>query len=574
MSFRRITMLMGAAALTAIFALPAAADESGPNVADALGGCATPQAAAYTVLYWLQPEHLDPGRAAACVDREGMEMPGRDAPQFAEQLKKILDVKGLYVLWEDIPNDPEYANEAGAHEFELYPSALGNVTIVRQGTRWMFPPEVVVQVATLYRETVPAEMEDLIEAMPEWLRGRIIGFQGWQILGLVLLTILALGVKRIVLWLFGGWIRRIARRVPGKWLTLIVEKADRPVGGIVMTAIFALVLPLLQFPVRLNAIAMLALRVWAAFSVVWLGYRLVDVLAEALGDRAARTDTKLDDQLVPLLRKSLKVVLVVIGSIFILQNLSIDVGSLLAGLGLGGLAFALAAQDTVANFFGSMMIFIDKPFQIGDWVKMTADIEGTVEEVGFRTTRIRTFYNSLVTVPNAMLTNQAIDNLGQRAYRRYKTMLGLTYDTSPEKVQAFCEGVRAIIAALPGMRRDFYMVEFHGYGAHSLDVLVYCFMQVPDWSTELRTRTNLNLEVLRLSRDLGVSFAFPTQTLHIESMRAAEATTTDAPLDLHAMATVVRAFGPQGVKAMPDGFEISEGFDANAAAGVRGDADG
>ena len=569
-----LTRLVAATALVALMAGFVAADEGGPNVTDAQGRCATPQSALYTVLYWLQPEHMDPGRAAACVDRAGMQEPGRDAPLLAERLKKILDVQGLYVMWEDIPNDPLFVNGAGEHSFELYPSALGGVTVTLQGTRWVFPAEAREPIATLYRSAVPAEMEDLIEAMPEWLRGRVLGVQSWQILALVLLIVLALGVQRVILWIFAGWLRRIAKRVPGRWLTLIVAKADRPVGGLVMAGMFAIVMPLLQFPVRINAIAMLALRVWAAFSIVWLGYRLVDVLAEALGERAAKTDTKLDDQLVPLLRKSMKVVLVVIGGIFILQNLDVDVGSLLAGLGLGGLAFALAAKDTVANFFGSVMIFIDKPFQIGDWIKMSADIEGTVEEVGFRTTRIRTFYNSLITVPNAMVTNQAIDNLGVRTFRRYKTSLGLTYDTPPEKVQAFCEGVRAIIAALPGMRKDFYMVEFSGFGPHSLDILVYCFMQVPDWAAELRTRTHLNLEILRLADELGVGFAFPTQTLHIESLPATDAVTPEAPKDLKALASVVRAFGPRGGKAMPSGFAISEGFDAGSASGVRGDADG
>jgi MscS family membrane protein len=178
-----------------------------------------------------------------------------------------------------------------------------------------------------------------------------------------------------------------------------------------------------------------------------------------------------------------------------------------------------------------------------------------------------------VTVPNAMVTNTAIDNLGARRFRRYKTTLQLTYDTPAEKVQAFCEGVRAIVAALPGMRKDFYMVEFHGFGAHSLDVLLYCFMQTPDWATELRVRTNLNLEILRLSHELGVSFAFPTQTLHIETMPGAPTRDGAGRVDLSQIADVVRAFGPSGAKALASGFTISEGFDAGARTGVRGDAD-
>ena len=569
----RTALTVAAAMAALLLAAPMAHAGEGPNVTDAEGRCETPQQALYTVLYWLQPERYDPGRAAACIDRSALKEPSREAPLVAENLKKLLDARGLYVMWEDIPDKADYEKD-GEAQFGVYPDTLGGVNIVKKDTRWVISSASLDRINELYRKTVPAGFDDIVKALPEWLRGRVVGLQVWQLLGIVLLIFLGLGVQRLVVFLFATYLRRIAGKLNVTWIQKVINKADRPVGGLVMAGVFAAGIPLLQFPVRLSAISMLAIRVMAAFSVVWLGYRLVDVLCDALGDRAAKTDTKLDDQLVPLVRKSLKVFLVLIGGIFILQNLSVDVGSLLAGLGLGGLAFALAAKDTVANFFGSVMIFIDKPFQIGDWIKMSADVEGTVEEVGFRTTRIRTFYNSVVTVPNALVTNTPIDNLGVRRYRRYKGMLGLTYDTPPEKVQAFCEGVRAIIQSLPGMRKDFYLVEFQGFGASSLDVLLYCFMDVPDWAAELRTRTNLNLEILRLAQNLGVSFAFPTQTLHIESLPAKDAPKVDGKAaDTGKLADIVRAFGPGGKLSLKGGFEITQGFDAGQATGSRGSAD-
>jgi MscS family membrane protein len=319
---------------------------------------------------------------------------------------------------------------------------------------------------------------------------------------------------------------------------------------------------LLLFPIAAARVANTAIAILAAFSIVWLAYRLIDVLRDWLEAKAAATETKLDDQLVPLIIKSLKVFVAVVGGMFILQNLKVDVGSLIAGLGLGGLAFALAAKDTVANFFGSVTIFVDKPFQIGDWVVISG-VEGNVEEVGFRTTRIRTFYNSLVTMPNSTIATVMVDNMGARRYRRYKTSLGVTYDTPPEKLQAFLEGIRAIIQALPGMRKDYYMVEFQEYGDFALKILVYCFMDVPDWSAELRTRTFLNLEILRLARQLEVSFAFPTQTLHVETMPDADAVPrlprpVPPPTEL---AKVVQAFAPGGALARPQGVEITAGYD-------------
>ncbi len=407
--------------------------------------------------------------------------------------------------------------------------------------------------------------------IPEWAHSRFVGLELWQLLGVGLLVLVAIVLQKLVVFGLGSYVHKIATRLRVRWVVQIVRHADRPVGGLAMAAVFFLGFPALEFGERATQIAVFATRVLATFSVVWLGYRLVDVLAEFLAEKAEKTDTRLDDQLVPLLRKSLKVIFVAVGGLFILQNLDVDVGSLLAGLGLGGLAFALAAKDTVANFIGSIVIFLDKPFQIGDWVKIDSQ-EGTVEEVGFRSTRLRTFYNSLVTVPNAKFMSTEVDNMGARQYRRYSTMLGLTYDTPAEKVQAFCEGVRAIIMAVPMMRKDFYLVEFRGFGAHSLDIMLYCFMEVPDWATEVRVRTNLNLEILRFAAAIGVSFAFPTQTLHVETFPHAGKSKVPAPSEpeIPRLAEVVTAFGPGGGLARPTGFSITSGYDAFGRAGAKG----
>jgi MscS family membrane protein len=258
-----------------------------------------------------------------------------------------------------------------------------------------------------------------------------------------------------------------------------------------------------------------AVKVLASISAIWASFRVVDILHTLMIAKAKRTENKFDDLLVPLITKSLKVFVLVIGVIFAADNLNIDVTSLLAGLGLGGLAFALAAKDLLGNFFGSLTVLLDRPFTIGDWV-IIGDVEGTVEEVGFRSTRIRTFYNSLITLPNASLTTTTIDNMGVRRFRRMKTMLGLTYDTPPEKIDAFCEGVRELVRLHPYMRKDYYQVYFNQYNAASLDILVYVFWHTPDWNTELRERHRFLLDILRLAKQIGVEFAYPTQTLYLK----------------------------------------------------------
>ena len=297
-------------------------------------------------------------------------------------------------------------------------------------------------------------------------------------------------------------------------------------------------------------------------SGVWFFYRQIDVLAGFLEEKADATDTKLDDQLVPLVRRTLKAFVVVIGGIFILQNLSVDVASLVAGLGLGGLAFALAAKDTVANFFGAITIFVDRPFQIGDWV-VIENVEGTVEDVGFRTTRIRTFYNSLITIPNSKLTGTPVDNLGVRMYRRIKCYISITYDTPPLKVQAFCEGVRAVIDAHPDTRKDYYHVYLNRLGAASLDILLYCFVKTATWSEELKAKHELFLSILKLAEQLDVQIAFPTQTLHVDSFPGEEPNRRPTAMDEPTLAAAITAFARRGEASQPRQPELTHGFYAS-----------
>ncbi len=259
------------------------------------------------------------------------------------------------------------------------------------------------------------------------------------------------------------------------------------------------------------------------------------------------------------MRKTLKVFVVALGFIFVLQNMDVDVGSLIAGASLGGLAFTLAAKDTVANLFGSVSIFADRPFQVGDWVVIEG-AEGIVEEVGMRSTRLRTFYGSLVTMPNSKIANATVDNYGMRVYRRTVATLDVTYDTTPEAMEAFCDGIRAILQANPKVRKDYYEVHFTAFAASSLQVMVYFFFKVSSWSEELRERHHVFLEILRLAKGINVEFAFPTQTLHVDSLAQATAPASRTPPSEASLREAVLAFGPGGSASRPAGPHITDGF--------------
>ncbi len=384
----------------------------------------------------------------------------------------------------------------------------------------------------------------MIIAAPDWFTDDYLGIEVEQYIGLGVLAVIATVMHFALLRAISLIVQR---RYAGDDLTFWEGERRLLNRGILLLAVGVTVLvgfPTLDFDPDVENIVNQATSLVAAVAIIMVAYRAIDIAVDVLARRASETETKLDDSLVPLLRTSMRLFVTAVGILFVLQNLDINVSSLVAGLGLGGLAIALAAQDTVRNVLAGATIFADKPFEVGDWVVVDG-VEGTVESVGFRSTRVRTFYNSLVSVPNGNLMNAGIDNMGKRRWRRYKTTLGVGYHTTTDQMQAFVEGIRAIIQANPGMRQDYYMVEFHGFGATSLDVLVYCFMDAADWNEELRTRHVLNLDIMRLAESLQVDFAFPTQTLHIAAMPGQPQQLPRVPERAH-LSEVVNSFGPGG----------------------------
>jgi MscS family membrane protein len=381
-------------------------------------------------------------------------------------------------------------------------------------------------------------------AAPDWFDDTFIGIKIEQLIGIGILVVVATLIHFALVRIVAA---ALQRRFTGGDLEFW-EKERRRLNRalLVLTVAITLILgfPILNFDPDIENVVDRLASLIGALALVIVAYRAIDIFGDVMARRADKTATKLDDHLVPLMRTSFKLFVTVIGGLFILGNLDVNISSLIAGLGLGGLAIALAAQDTVRNLLGGVTIFADKPFEVGDWV-IVDGIEGTVETVGFRSTRVRTFYNSLVSVPNGRLVDTGVDNMGKRRWRRYKTTLGVGYHTTPDQMQAFVEGIRAIIQANPGMRQDYFIVEFHGFGATSLDVLVYCFMDAVDWTTELRTRHVLNLDIMRLAESLEVDFAFPTQTLHIAEMPGQPHQLPNVP-NRDRLREVVDSFGPNG----------------------------
>ncbi|PCH85003.1 MAG: mechanosensitive ion channel protein MscS [Piscirickettsiaceae bacterium] len=396
--------------------------------------------------------------------------------------------------------------------------------------RWLFTqktlsalPGIIEELASKKSLKVDDEKTQFIpwdiqlrQQLPEALRVRSFLLENWKWLGILLIIAIGIVADKISSFLLQLVVKRFRQTTKTPAFKDTPPDMLRPLAMLVMATIWWAGLNLLALPDQAMIILVVAVKMLAGIAGVWGAYRLVDLVTLYLGYQAAQTDNKVDDVLVPLIRKTLKVFVTVIGITFVASNLNLNVSSLLASLGLGGLAFALAAKDVVQNLFGSITVILDQTFHAGDWI-IVNDIEGSVEEIGLRSTKIRTFYDSLITVPNSVFITANVDNMGQRKYRRFKCNVSLTYDTPPDKIDAFCEGIREIIRLHPYMRKDYFHVYLNNLAASSLDILVYVFWETPDWSTELRERQRFLLDILRLSNALNIELAFPTQTLHLHS---------------------------------------------------------
>ncbi len=310
-----------------------------------------------------------------------------------------------------------------------------------------------------------------------------------------------------------------ARRTAGEMDDMLLDQLKRPTSFLVLIGglwLATSVLGLPQEPANLAAGAKEVLRLLLIVNIGWFLFNLVGLFSAWLGHWTQKTESTLDDHLLPFIRKGLRIFVVVMMGLMLAQSLGYPISGLLASLGIGGLAVALAAKDSLANIFGSLMIILDRPFQIGDWVR-AGDLEGTVEEIGFRSTRIRTFEKTLITIPNSTLTNLAIDNISRRPKRRIKLSIGVSYATTPAQMRSAVERIRTLLREHPAIDQEFFLVNFTDFGASSLDILVYAFTLTTVWEEYLEARQDIGLKIMDILEEMGLEIAFPSRTIYLRN---------------------------------------------------------
>jgi len=476
----------------------------------------TPLGAVNTHLYYLRAESYKPNLAARPI--YGVK-DASEAQVMAIKLKQVFEGKGLGIKLHKIPDQAGYVDSlTGKNQYVLFPVELPEVYLEKIGDNWYYSPATIEQIPSLHKAVYPFGSDLLINLIPKYGQRRFLGLALWQYTGFVILVIFSWVMHFLLSRLLRPVVQRLSRsRI---YPSLVPEKLSFSIARI--TSIWILILawkwivPLLHLPISWVGFIMSGIRIAATLLFMLLGLRILEVVILYLRKYTARTPSQLDNQLVPVLQTILQILIITGAIIQIMRLLDVNVTALIAGVSIGGLAIALAAQDTVKNLIGSIMIFFDRPFQIGDWI-IGDTFEGKVVEVGFRTTRIQNLDSSIVAVPNGTIANLSIRNLGVRVFRLIDVKFGIAYNTPPHKIEWFLEGLKKLILAHPLTYKEGYHVWLAEMSNFSLNILFRAQIRTDDYSEELRVKEELFLGAIRLAAALGVEFAFPTSTVHVES---------------------------------------------------------
>ncbi len=354
-----------------------------------------------------------------------------------------------------------------------------------------------------------------MEFIQSFLNYKIGDFDVWRMAALFIAILVTYTIGKVATLMLG----RLVSEFEAKQRVLIaitLKAISRSITFVAILLGLIIGIAFLNLPNEIVEAVRIATSILMVLAITLIAYRLTDVPAVWYERRAEKSDSQMERTLVPIVRTSLRLTVVVLALVQIAQILSDQpITSIIAGLGIGGLALALAAQDTIRNFFGSIVLISDKPFQVGERLVVDGH-DGIVETVGMRSTKIRTLSGHLVSIPNGELANRTIENIGRRPFIRRIANITITYDTPPEKVQEALDILNDILRDHEGMKPDFPpRVYFSDFNSASLNLLVIYWYHPPDYWAFMDFSERVNQEIFRRFGEAGIDFAFPTQTLHL-----------------------------------------------------------
>lgn len=329
---------------------------------------------------------------------------------------------------------------------------------------------------------------------------------------IILLTYVA---RKIVGYLFENWFHRLAKKTSWKIDDKMIPAMRGPVGWMVFTIGIFIAVSILNLSPEWDKALVLGMKAATMTILFWGIMRAVDVFAETMIGVAEKRESGVHG-FIPLIQKAVRTFLIIVAVILVVQNLGYSVGSLLAGLGIGGLAVALAAQESLGNFFGSVSLVADHPFKVGDWIQVGSKVDGDVEEIGMRSTKVRTWSKSLMSIPNKVLASEIIENWSAMPKRRVKQYIGVTYSTPADTMHDLVEDIKQLLKEDEGVQQDFILVNFTDFSESSLQILVYYFTSTTAWLEHMDIRQRVNIKIMKAVEARGASMAFPTRSLHFE----------------------------------------------------------
>ena len=440
-----------------------------------------------------------------------------EGPELARQLKIALD-QTLWVDLEQVSADPKGNIEDGLSPRR---ESLGGIKtpektvdiLLQRVPRedgvliWKFSNRTVAEIPQLYKYFGYGPFQEMLsKVFPDFT---LLGWQLWQwALFLVALPLTYLAAL-LPTWIVGRLVRRRETEMSRNfslWIT-----------GPIRIVLWVLFIRAVASYLGTGAAggSLFRAKILLAIALTWAAIRLVDLLLDLWAERLQKKGEESAAVLVQPVRKIAKGLVVLFAAILWLDNIGFNISALLAGLGVGGIAVALAAQDTLKNFFGSVMILLDKPYSIGQRVTVKGH-DGVVEEIGLRSTRIRLLTGHQTTVPNDQMANVDIENIGRRPYIRRLTNITITYDTPPEQIERAVNIIETILDNHEGMKPDFPpRVYFNEFNSDSLNLLVLYWYHPPDYWNFLAFSQRVNLQIMREFKKEGIQFAFPTSTTYL-----------------------------------------------------------
>ncbi|KYF86331.1 hypothetical protein BE17_30375 [Sorangium cellulosum] len=462
--------------------------------------------------------------------------PRADGAQLAQRLKAVLDRH----LWLDVEllsphplGDPQDNLGAGVEQLGKIPTRTGTqpVRLVRRttpdGVRWIFSRATVERVDEWYAQLEDRWLRDHLP--PALLRPGPRELLWWQWLALPVVALAGWLVGMVLSYFIRAALRRLVARTDSTLDDVLLGGARGPLTFALALVGVEIALPWLGLYPPAEQFLDKVVRAGLFIAVFWFALRAIDAVSDRLLAAPATRDNPAARSLVPLMGRIAKVAILIIGVIAVLSELGYPVASLIAGLGIGGVALALAAQKTVENLFGSVSIGVDRALQVGDFVKVDA-LLGTVETIGLRSTRIRTLDRTLVTIPNGKLADLQIESYTARDRMRLSCVLSLVYETTPAQLRAVIEGCERALRAHPIIWPDDVVVRFIGIGPASFDVEIMAWFQTADFGEFRTIRQEILITFLEIIGAAGTRLAYPTRTVHVAA-RGGERALLDAAAD-------------------------------------------